>query len=213
MNIGHISKRLLLVGAPLAALAIGLIGSAAARADLIVAVGSTSAAAGSNDQFVDVTLENTGGSDITVESFSFDFSTSNTFVTFTSADISTVDPYIFAGNSLFGPVISTTSPGQSITASDLDAAGGAIVAAHSTVGLGEVLFNIAPDATSGIASLVLDGAGTSLSDVAGANIPITTLIDGQITITTGATVPEPSLLAPLALLFAAAALLRRRQRA
>jgi len=177
---------------------LGLLASSQAHASLIVTVGNASVAAGGSGT-LDVTLTNTGpASSPAVDAFAFQFSTANTLITFTSVNISTAPPYIFAGNSLFGPVISTTPPpnGQLVNASDVASSGaGTALPAGTTVGLGHVLFNVASNATPGVASLVLNAAGTSLSDAAGGNIPINTLVNGQITIT--APVPEPS---PLALL-------------
>jgi hypothetical protein len=106
----------------------------------------------------------------------------------------------------------TGALGRSALVAGIAASGaGTVVAAGSTFSLGEVLFNVASDATAGPASLVLDASGTSLSDASGNTIPISTLDNGQITITTS-TVPEPSMFAPLALLFMIAAGVRRRER-
>ena len=200
----------------LAGLAIGLVGPAPARAGLIVTVGSAAAAAGSTNDFLDVILQNTGPSAVTVDAFTFLFTTSNTFVTFTSANISTVSTYIFAGNSLLGPTISIPSEpnAQTMNAGDVANVGnGTVIASGATLGLGHVLFNVAGNASAGLASLVLDTStlGTSLSDSAGNLIPITTENNGQINITASAS-PEPSTFVPLALLLVTAAGARLRRK-
>src|SRR5437762_1903075 len=80
-----------------------------------------------------------------------------------------------------------------------------IAAPGTTFGLGHVLFDVAPNAVSG--SFAVDFAFfpfTSLSDDAGVNVPIDTLVSGLITISSPANpvVPEPS---SLSMLFSGAA--------
>jgi hypothetical protein len=183
-----------------------LVLSMPAHAGLIVAVGSTTVSAGATNQVVDVTLENTGLAAVTVDAFAFEVATSDTDITFSEANISTAQPYIFLNNSSFGPVISTPSANeQTVNASDLYSGlgDGAEVAAGATVGLGEIVFDIAPGATSALASLNLDVNGTSLSDIAGDLLPIT-LADGSIDVQASlVSTPEPSTFAPMALLLAA----------
>lgn len=201
-----------LTGMVLVASALGLLAPVPASAALIVSFGSSIAAAGSN-QFVDVLLHNTGSA-VTVDVFSFDFSTSSPYITFTEATTSTTTaPYIFAGNSLFGPIVSTTPPpnGQTVIASDLAVCCGTVVGPNSTFALGEVEFQTAAGAPSGSAILVLNASGTSLSDSSGNLIPITTLTNGSITVTASA-VPEPStlsMLTPLTLFLVAVGPIRR----
>jgi hypothetical protein len=194
-------------------LALAALLPASARADTILTIGSTTVTAGSSGS-IDVTLQNTGGApDPIVNAFFFKFSTSNSFVSFTEANISTAPTYIFAGNSLFGPVISLTPPpsGQLVDSSDVAAIGnGTTVPAASTFGLGHILFNIAPSAPAGTAPLVFDVVGTSLSDVNGNAIPIIALNNGSINITTAASVPEPSTLTLIAPVLLAAFALRAR---
>jgi hypothetical protein len=197
-----------LTGVPFAILLMGLL--APANADLIVSFGSSTATVGGS-QVIDVLLTNTGSA-VTVDGFSFDFTTSNPFITFMQANTSTTtDPYIFAGDSKFGPIISTTPPpnGKTVIATDVAATCcGYALGSGSTIALGEVLFQVAANATVGTASLISDQSGTSLSDMNGRGIPITTLTNGQITVTT---VPEPSLFAPVALFFVTVAGIRRRR--
>jgi len=164
-----------------------------------------------------VTLQNTGASPIPVaiDAFNFVFTTTNTFITLTSTNISTAAPYIFAGNSLLGPTISAaTEPNaQTMNAGDVANTGnGTILAAGATVGLGHVLFNVAGNATAGGATLVVNTstADTSLSDVNGNLITINTENNGLITITSAIS-PEPSTVVPFALLLAAAAGTRLRR--
>ncbi len=125
-----------------------LAASSSAHADLIVAAQTVAANAGSSGNTLELTLQNTGPSAVTIGGFSFGVSTSGTDINFTLADINTaLAPYIFKGNSLFGPNINT-STGHSLTASDLDSdPAGATVSAASTVGLGRLFFDVSPAAT------------------------------------------------------------------
>lgn len=187
-------------------IALGLIaffGPTRSSAALIISVGKVTALAGSTNQVLSIDLQNTGPAAVAVNSMSFQISTA-AGVTFTQADISTMDaPYIFAGDSLFGPIISTTSGGQILTASDLfDIPGGsAAIAAGATLGLGDVLFDVDPAASGGVFAVNLSSAGTSLADVSGNIIP-STLVNGQIQINTMSAVPEPSAFAPVGLFLA-----------
>jgi hypothetical protein len=164
--------------------------AAPARADLILTVESVTVSAGSSDDALDVTLTNTGPSAVSIGGFSFELTTSFE-ITFTLANISTsTSPYIFVGHSLFGPVISTTGPGQTLDASDVyDVAGsGTTVASGATVGLGQVLFNVG-GATGQFAVTLAGYPLTGLSSPQGVNVPFTSEVNGTITV---ASVPEPS---------------------
>lgn len=191
-------------------LLVALLSAAPSRANVILTVGSVSAAPGSTGNSLDVTLTNTGVTALTVFTFNFTISTSNTDITFTSADTSTAVPYIFAGDSLFGPIISTSSPGQTLSASDAAASGGDSVAGGATVGLGHVFFDVLPTAALGSFDVVFstDIAHTSLSNSAGGNIPINTFTSGSITIAT----PEPGTIAFLGSGLVAVILAKRRAR-
>ena len=179
--------------AVVALLAVGLFPAAPAHASIIVAVDSVLAAPGATGKTLEVTLQNTGTSNITVAGFAFEISTADLDITFTGTDISTTDPYVFAGDSLFGPNINTMSPGQSMDGFDLAFSGGDVVAAGSTVGLGRVFFDVAPGAVLGSTAVVTLAPYpvTNLSDSSGANIPIDKLTDGQINVT----IPEPATVA------------------
>lgn len=178
------------------AAAISLLVAAPVEANLIITVGSASAASPSSGNTLEVDLLNTGPLAISLAGFAFEISVSDPHITFTSATINTVATYIFAGNSLFGPVISTSPTGQTLDASDIwSSAGGAIVAAGATVGLGRVFFDVSPGDVSGPVTVALAPfPATSLSDDAGNNVVIETLVNGSITIT-GLVVSEPSGLA------------------
>ena len=128
------------------------------------------------------------------------------------ATTATLAPYVFAGNSLFGPTISTSVPGQTLDAFDLWGVpgGGAAIAAGATVGLGRAFFNVL---AGGLSGLVIVSAVavpfTSLSDPSGSNIDVDTLTNGSITIAASA-VPEPSALVLAVLALAAMASIRKR---
>ena len=195
----------------LTGLALSLFGSAPAHADMIVTVQSVSAAANTPNNFFDVTLTNTGTIAVSVDSFTFGISTSDSAISFTDANTSTsLSPYIFGSDTLFGPDLTGPTSGQSLVASDIDSIGAVSVGAGTTVGLGHVSFGVAPGAATGPFAVTLGDspALTSLSDAGGHNIVIQSLVNGQITITSAA--PEPLLFLPVGLALLAAGTIRRR---
>jgi len=149
-----------------------------------------------------VTLQNTGPAAIAFESFDFHISTTDPDITFTSTNINTSSaPYIFAGNSVLGPMINTVS-GQTIDGSDLYGGSdtscspppglpGACVAANTTVGLGNVQFSISGTATLGNFAVTLsqDPALTNLTDPNFNPIAIDTFTNRGINILA---TPEPA---------------------
>ena len=98
-----------------------------AAADIILSTKpvTLTANAGSTDNAFDVTLSNTGDSDISIAVFSFGLSVTDSDIVFTKATTVTTLPYIFWGSSwadlLFDSIVSTTPPptGQSLIASDI----------------------------------------------------------------------------------------------
>jgi len=182
----------------LTAVSAGLLAAVPAQASIVVGVQFVTAAPGSTGNALEVTLQNTGASPLAVGGFSFVISTSSTAISFTGANVSTLLPYIFAGDTLGGSINQIyTSPGQSMDGSDFAlSSGGDSVAAGATVGIGNVLFNIAPGASSGALAVTLTAfPSTSLAGPAsggGLNIPIDTLNNGQITISGVSAAPEPA---------------------
>jgi hypothetical protein len=174
----------------IAALLTALLYPVPGRADIIITVQSVSVFAGSSGNVLDVTLQNTGPSAVTVGSFLFEINTADTDIFFSSASTATIAPYIFFGDSLFGPLINTDS-GQTLDASDASASGfGASLGSGATVGLGEITFDVASGDALGLVAVSLIDSGTSLSDPDGDTLPIDSLVSGQITIDAGP-VPEP----------------------
>ena len=171
--------------------------STPAGASLILTVGSATANSPSSGNTLEVDLINTGPSAVSLGAFSFEISVTDPHITFTSATTATVATYVFAGNSLFGPTIST-STGQTLDAFDLwTGAGGATVAAGATVGLGRVFFDVAAGDSPGLVTVTVSPfPATGLSDPAGANVLIDLAMNGSITIG-GSAVPEPATLALL----------------
>jgi hypothetical protein len=193
-----------------------LIGSLPARASVLITVGSASANRGDIGDFLEVVLTNPGPGTQNIGAFNFEISVpSGSGITFTSVTTSTSGPYIFAGDSFAGPIISDLTPfpgpGQTIDASDLSNSGnGTNVDAGTTVVLGHVLFNVSGSAPLGPVSVTLNTitpGATSLSDSLGNNVTYTGN-DGKITIT-GA-VPEPSTLVLVWLAVPGLVALRRR---
>ena len=178
----------------MAAFAACLIGSIPANAGMIVTIPSVSALIGTTGNSLDVLVQRSGA-DVTVAGFQFQITSASSFINFTLVNISTVaDPYIFAGNSLFGPNINTMT-GQTIDGSDLPAAGaGTLMHNGNIFALGHVLFNVSPSATPGPVSVTFKTgtSQTSFSDPTGAAIPIDQFNGGTITITSSSTIPEPA---------------------
>jgi hypothetical protein len=182
---------------PAAAVAFGLLGPAAAHASSIVLAQSVIASSGSSGNGLDIELTNSGASAVTIGGFSFGISIANADISFTDANTSTSASYIFGTDSLFGPDLTGPTSGQSLSTSDLFDIffAGVTLNPGTTVGLGHVLFDVAPGAASGSFAVQLAFfPTTSLSDESGNNIAIDTLSNGLITITTPAApvVPEPS---------------------
>jgi hypothetical protein len=179
-----------------AGLAAGLLGSLPAEATLIVGVQSVTAGANTNNDTLDVTLMNTGPSAVAVGGFTFEIISASSNISFIDANTSTAAPYVFDGNSAFGPDLTGPTSGPTLSTSDVDLLGSATVASGATVGLGHITFDVAA-AASGIIAITLGPTPqfTSVADASGNNLPIT-LANGQVTIST---VPEPSLVLPLAM--------------
>ncbi|MGA7415608.1 MAG: hypothetical protein WBW33_34365 [Bryobacteraceae bacterium] len=173
----------------LSALAIGVF-PASMSADAVFAVQSTIAAPGSTGNGLDVFLETTSG--LNIAGFAVEVTTTDPFITFTGATTGTATPYIFNGNSVFGPGIGTTgAPSQTYDASDLAIATPTNIS--GTVGLAHFTFDVANGATTGPFAVSLTTLGNSLSDPNGNGIPITALDNGTITIEPSSSVPEPEL--------------------
>ncbi len=214
------------------AVAVLLLAVAPASAGFILTlnVQSTTATAGSTSNDLEITLTNSGSSAVTIAGFSFGIQSSSSNITFTDAQINTTLPYVFAGNSLFGPDITTSvgnslfgpdiapsAPGLSLTASDFAAVGGTSLGSGETVGLAHVSFNVAAGTPNGPVTVsFLSYPTTSLSDDQDNNLSFNAP-DGTITVSGSgsAVVPEPSslLLAITALSPAAWWVLRRGRRA
>jgi len=169
-----------------------------ARAALIFSLQpSITANAGSTDNQFDVLLTNTGSSAVTVAAFSFGIVTSDASITFTGASISTVSPYIFAGDSFDGansfPLNTVPPPpGQTLEASDLSNSGlGDSVGPGDTVGVGRIMFNVANGAASATAPVTFESfPTTSLSDADLNNLAFSS-DNGSITTNAMSGVPEP----------------------
>ncbi len=183
-----------------------LLGPVTAWGDVVISVQSVTAAAGSSGNGIDVDLTNSGPSAVIIGGFSFGISIANPDISFTDANTGTAAPYVFGVDSLFGPDLTGPTSGQTLSASDLFSVplAGVTLSAGSTVGLGHVLFDVAPGAAGGFFPVDLTPfPTTSLSDASGSDIPVSTLLAGSITIPS-AVVPEPS--STLLLIFGAALL-------
>ncbi len=198
----------------LVAFAAVLLYPAPARAAAILSIQSVIASSPSAGNAFDVVLTNTGPSSITLGAFSFELTTADANITFTSATTGTIlFAYVFSGHSLFGPTISTSAPGQTIDASDnFDTPiMGAAIGAGISVGLGRVFFDVAPGDSAGAKAVNFTAfPGTTLSDNLGGNITFNSS-PGTITVVSSA-VPEPSTLMLALLGFPVMVLARKRLR-
>jgi hypothetical protein len=171
-----------------------LLGSSTTRADAILSGQSVIVTPGSSGTSLDIDLTNSGPIAITISAFSFGISTANPDISFTDANISTTAPYIFGGNSLFGPDLTGPTSGPSLITSDIFTIplSGVTLNSGATVGLSHIIFDVAGTATPGVFPVSFASFPTTgLSDPAGNDISIDTFLSGQITITAAA-VPEPS---------------------
>jgi hypothetical protein len=150
---------------------------------LTVTAQSVSATPGSIGNTLEVTLSNSGLFSAVVSGFGFEISTATPNINFTSATTSTVGTYIFAGNSVSGPTISTTT-GQTLDASDVYGVthSGVSIGPGQTVSLGHVTFDVAPGASGPVTVVITAFPSTSLSDPFGNNVPIANLANGLITL-------------------------------
>ncbi len=202
----------------LGALAACLGGAATARADLLLTAQSVTGPPGSVNDTLNVYLTNTGTSAVDVEAFSFEIDTSDPVITFEqSTTATTLFSYVFTGNSfvetfLGTNVNSTSSPGQTLDASDLTATPGTftVVNPGQSFGLGLIDFDVAAAVPFQIAPVDFNTnpALTSVSDQFGNAIPLV-FANGSIGVST---VPEPSGRWPLAIGLAALVWMLKRSR-
>jgi hypothetical protein len=189
----------------------------AARAGLVLGVASGTATPGSSTNSFDVTLSNSGPSDVEIAGFQFAITASSGDVSFRDVNISTVSaPYIFAGNSIFGPDIITSVPGgNSVSAEDNFSTphAGATLMVGQTLDLGHVVFALSLNAPQTPIPLTFSPTDTSVNDQNGNNLSVTIPASGALTIRVGAAVPEPvSLLLGLQGMLLTGYVLRRRRR-
>src|ERR1700733_2197303 len=195
-----VRSRLLAIAGALAVVA--MLGSIPAQANMIISVTPASVAAGTTGASFNVDIQNTGGSAQNIDAFSIGLSVSTSNFTFTGGNETTTDAYIFAGDSFdvinSFPYTSVPPPtGQTLEASDLSNSGaGTNVAAGATLGLGNIIFNLAgatppgPITITVISTCLTANSCTSLSDSAGDNVAFS-VTNGTVTVT-GVTTPEPS---------------------
>ena len=159
-----------------------------ARAGLIFSIESKTVHDMSQGNSLDVTLTNTGSVSVSVGGFAFEVNSPSSHIQFTSATVdTTLAPYIFGTQSLFGPRIDISS-GVTLVASDLYGvvASGVEVGSGQTVGLGHLYFDSTSTQVEKIRINFSLFPGSSLSDGNGNDLAITTLLDGVVSV-----VPEP----------------------
>ena len=191
-------------------------GSTSAQAGLIFGITTNVAHPGSSSNSLDVTLTNTGttsADDALIAGFSFEITAASTDVTFNGVSTSTSSvtfngvststssvPYIFAGNSLYGPDINLGigAGGQSISAGDNYAPTNAdITLAHGqTIGLGFVSFELSPTTPLNPIHVSFTAHPTTgVNDSTGFQYAFVLPGNAQIDVTSA--VPEPSTLVTL----------------
>ena len=181
-----------------------VMGTSSAHAGLIFGITTNVANPGSLSNSLDVTLTNTGTSsadDALIAGFSFEITAASTDVTFNGVSTSTSSvPYIFAGNSLYGPDINLGigAGGQSISAGDNYAPTNAdITLAHGqTIGLGFVSFELSPTTPLNPIHVSFTAHPTTgVNDSTGFQYAFVLPGNAQIDVTSA--VPEPSTLVTL----------------
>lgn len=165
-----------------------------ARADIVFSAQSTSALPGDMGDTFEVDITNKGSSAVQIGGFVFEITTTNPDVMFTDVtDATTAFTCIFNGNSLFGPDLALSSPGQTFDAAD--ASSYTSLDAGATLELGLVFFDVSPDANvPETVTVSFNLNNSSLSDGDGNPIPIDGSRSGSIDV-----VPEPSGMVGLAL--------------
>jgi hypothetical protein len=145
------------------------------------------------DTFDVIATNNTAGT-VNIGGFAFGITTTSSNLTFTGVHISTApEPYIFAGNSSFGPDISVQPPGlpgQTVEAEDLPNSGFTSFAAGTSEGLGLVTFSVSAGTSPGLIAVTFVSLDDSLTDPSGSPIPFS-VTNGNITVS-GVTTPEPA---------------------
>ncbi len=163
---------------------------------LSMTVNSSTTAVGANGSF-EISLSNDAlaTSNAFVAAFSVDVTVPvGSGITFTGANETTTDPFIFTGNN-FG-LLSTVTPNE-VIANDLAFSGFTTITPGAKVGLINVTYSVAPSASSTpiTVSIVNVGTFTTLADggIPSQNV-VFTPVNGPINITgiSGNPVPEPS---------------------
>jgi len=160
---------------------------------IVISAESVPASAGAFDVF----LTNETSSAVNLNGFAFEVNVSSSQITLTDATINTTTyPYIFAGNSLFGPdiLLGISNGGQTLGASDAYALTPAdvSVAAGASVGLGNVTFSVGAGFNTPATVSFTGFPSTSLSDN-DTNVPVGGFVNGTIS-PSSMTIPEPATL-------------------
>jgi hypothetical protein len=162
----------------------------AARASVVFSVQSVSASPGDVNDLFEVDVTNTGPLAVQLSAFNFVVHTSSSDITLKQATTGTLlHPYVFAGNSLLGPIISTLTPGPNMDGGDLPFnLTATTIAPAATFGLGEVSFDVAPGAPAEILQIMFDTTNTSATDQ-NTNPIALSFTNGQITILSATPLP------------------------
>lgn len=213
-------KRFHRCGWMLPAVAVGLLGSVPAHADMIINFQTVTVPAGTIGAAFDFNITNNGPSAQNIAVFSLSFSVSDANITFTGGNVSTTNTYLFAGDSfdvINGFAYTTVPPpdGQTVESSDLSNSGNGTSVPVTTLGLGHIFFNVALGTpTESIAVTIVPDCSsanscTDLVDANGNEVPFT-VGSGTINVTASSSTPEPSTLS-LALFALPVIVLRRRR--
>jgi hypothetical protein len=168
-----------------------------ARAELILGITTNSFTPGSATNSLDVTLTNTGNTDMTIAGFSFEITAASSDVTFSDVTVDTVSVfYIFGTNSSFAPDITLDSNNdQTISGADnfTTAKEGSVLAAGQTLGLGNVLFALSSSTPMTPIDITFTlFPFTGVNDQYGAALPFD--LASNLDISPAIVVPEPPMI-------------------
>ena len=188
--------------------------SSLAEAGLVVQANSTAVSSGDSGTF-DVILINTGGT-FAVSAFSIELSVaSNSGVSFTGVTVATTHATYIFGTLQAPPFTFSSFPVQNFTASDTDMTNPGFVTLDTpgqTFGLEHVSFKVASGTPSGsVAITIVIGDNTQILDVNANPLPFST-VNGAITISGAAAVPEPSTIVSLTIAASALSVVSLRRR-
>ncbi len=186
------------LAAPVLIVSLSLVASTPVRANLMLTVASSTAAAGGTGSFDVVLSSLVTDPTYTISGFSVELGVAaSSGVKFTAATVATAAPYIF-GTLQSSPFSFSSFPTTDFIASDADMAspGYVSLAPGMTYGLEHVTYSVAPGTTAGPITVIILGqtgpAPTTQIDDANGNPTAFAPTSGTILVAPTVTTPEPS---------------------